>query len=165
MDNRKIEKLLIGYSQETAQEKLEPLSQQYEKFNNIIQKLSQLACAPSDNRIDHDTAYKYRIDPPSSKSDKIDNLLSQETVAALPDLAKEVINTFIDIDTSHVEAHKALQEVCYALWPLYSRHSQTNMIGFDLQEYADFFEDLSHEERVELAHKITDEYEYWGGIS
>lgn len=107
------------------------------------------------------TAAEYRsylIDPPISL-DQLPDCLRSATVHLLEQLAASVLVQLVESDPRDDRTSRILQDFCNLLWPLYSRHSRTNEIGFEMQEYADFFPELGRDERKQLAVQLADD---WG---
>lgn len=91
-------------------------------------------------------------------------MLRKPTKLALGKVAIEIINIAANTSRKQRDIHKSIQYITKCLWPLYSRDIDTNMLGFDLQEYSDFFEDYSEQDRENLKDKLIREWKEDGYI-
>ena len=91
--------------------------------------------------------------------DTIGEPLDQETFLKLRKLAKIVIELAIQTNNTDKQVYHHLVEVADYLHPLYSRDQRTVELGFELQEYTDFFVDYNQEEREKFGEKLLDEWQ------
>ena len=154
MDDIEVERNLIHFSgvniDKFVDENNEP------GLTDIINDITRLDKRPLESVIDDQEAVGLRIDP-KGPEDGTDSSLSDETVDSLRFMAIKIVNLLNSSQNN--ETHKKVQEITKYIWPLYSRDVRTNMIGFDLQEYADYFQNLPSDEREKLAKQLFSE---WG---
>jgi hypothetical protein len=157
--NKAIEHILSNYAYAQAKTALTPILQSRRDFNSILLTLESLSQPLMTTPPTRDAAYSLLINPPTSPESHLPDNLQVETVLQLRKTAVQIITLFTEINKNDKDTHKALETIASALWPLYSQHSQTNMIGFDLQEHADYFSELSYDEGRKMAKDLIVE---WG---
>lgn len=154
MDNIESEKKLIHFSSIIAEKCLD--NENEPGLNEIIENIVSLDSISEEASIDEQEATDLRIDP-EGPNDGVESALTVETVEVLKSIAVKIINLLKSSNNS--KTHKDLLKITRCIWPLYSRDVRTNLIGFDLQEYCDYFQNMSTEDREKLAKQLFDE---WG---
>lgn len=154
MENLEAERKLIHYSNKNNKkyldEEIEP------GLVEIIESVGSLDNFGEVVDVDESESAKMRIGP-KGPDDKLDVQLTQKTTDTLILLAKKIIN-LLNVSNSDL-THNALLDITRHIWPLYSRDVRTNMIGFDLQEYCDYFKELPIPDRQKLADQLFSEWE------
>lgn len=104
------------------------------------------------------TQYLYWDPEKGGIEDTIGEPLDQETFQKLRKIARMVIELAIQTSSEDKKSHGHLVDVADYLHPLYSRDYRTVELGFELQEYTDFFADYSQEEREDFGNKLLKEW-------
>jgi hypothetical protein len=159
MNDLNIEHSLIHYAHSVATSELSPFAKGEPRFNDIIDDLAHLDTHSDSQSITPEQADTYLVMPPSDPDVDIPDQLTPNTVTQLQKLARKILDVLATMEVADPQPHKALQHLCRALWPLYSRHSATNMIGFDLQEYADYFETITPDEKSALVSRLRADWD------
>jgi hypothetical protein len=160
MNDLEIEQKLADYAGSLARQRIEKLEINDERLVRIIDQLGILGAESAANSeiFTDEQAKSYFIEPTwAGSNQERPNLLRPETVTALTSIAQQIILTLAHNDDPNIQ--QVLYKLSHNIWPLYSRHSRTDAIGFDLQEYADFFKDISAQEKQELAQRLLKD---WG---
>lgn len=84
-------------------------------------------------------------------SDIPTNILSPNIIETLQELAVAIVNTYMELEASDKLGHKQLYDVAHLSYPLFSQDPSTVVLGFELQEYADYFDGMSSDERITFA--------------
>jgi|GEM_PF-6805525 hypothetical protein len=83
----------------------------------------------------------------------------ESTLSRLKKLASVVISICILTDEKDKKTHSDLIKISTRyLYPLYTRDDRTNELGFELQEYTDFFSDLNESDRKQFGTKLLKEW-------
>lgn len=154
MDDIEAERNLIHFSSANIDKLIDENNEP--GLTDIINDVVSLNKHPLEYVIDDQEAVDLRLDP-SGPEDKTDIKLSDETVDLLRAMAVKIVNLLNSSQNN--DTHQKVQNITKYIWPLYSRDVRTNMIGFDLQEYADYFQNLSSNEREKLVEQLFSE---WG---
>lgn len=165
MNNLSIEKSLIHFANVSISDHL--ASKSYSAlFKVTTDRIKTLDDEVGDYVLSTKEAQKLRFNPPESlDSTHITGELRKPTKAALGEIAIEIINIAANTSRKQQDIHKSIQYITKCLWPLYSRDIDTNMLGFDLQEHSDFFEDYSEQDRIHLKDKLIREWKEDGYIA
>ena len=165
MNNLSVEKKLIHFAHTSISSHLSDKCYR-SSLHVIVNRLAKLDDDSKGPAITKDEAYTLLLDPPYSKdTSHITGKLREFTKSELKIIAIDILRIAAETSREKQDIHKSIQYISKCLWPLYSRDLATNMLGFDLQEYSDFFEDYTKDERIELKNKLLNEWIESGYIS
>lgn len=153
MNNIQVEQALADYVSVSAKNKAETLCISDERINHIIATLGSLGASVDSPILSDQEAQSYFIGPRYSDSpSEYPDALQPETIKTLREVAEEIIQILAQEDRA--EIYDILDFLTHAAWPLYSRDSSTDTVGFDLQEYVDIFASSTPAEKQKLASDI-----------
>ena len=91
-----------------------------------------------------------------SQSDAIPEIFSPEELATIHKIARKIL----ELAVKHKDDNTSLQKVVSYLHPLLSQDSRTEQIGWDLEEYMDwYFTTPTETERKARAHELLSDWQ------
>lgn len=96
---------------------------------------------------------EYEIMEPHSDVVALEN---DRLASKLRELFMVVIDTFAGLTSEQENEHRTLERICFALAPVYIRVQGTKDVGWELAEHADYWRNLSADERTRLKEELTE---------
>jgi hypothetical protein len=120
--------------------------------STFVDKISDSSSVMSDEKASDLIAFH------SENIHKDDNL-DEDTYIKLRKLARTIIDIAIETDNNDKRTHADLLKAAFYVCPLLTRDNRTDDLGFEIQEYTDYFVNLDKDDRKKFGKELLAEWQ------